>query len=310
VQLVGDLAVANERIAHIFMIGHFEAQSLAGAFESVTEGTMPEVVDEACRQRLRRLRLFGRMHITANHLHQSTSGMEYADAVCKSRMRRSGIDEVREAKLLHASQPLKRARLHHAPKHVFQLHGGGVESMRLWSGSRIRCGLGIYADPRWYRHWVTLEQKKNNVKNAQNLRQLSNRGAIVRCATTPAPPCGIIFLAAAPAFSSWEEAPVKVLEIVPRPRAHLFGTLVDKEAAIQKNGRGTYVRVGRKSGSKARWRHKMYGGSVQLSRDPSETITARIRATAPEDERRLLSSFLGFVDRHSKDQVATITIHY
>jgi hypothetical protein len=103
---------------------------------------------------------------------------------------------------------------------------------------------------------------------------------------------------------------VKVLEIVPRPRARLFGTLVDKEAAIRKKGRGTYVRVGRKSGSKARWRHKMYGGSVQLSRDPSETITARIRATAPEDERRLLSSFLGFVDRHSKDQVATITIHY
>jgi hypothetical protein len=68
---------------------------------------------------------------------------------------------------------------------------------------------------------------------------------------------------------------VKILEIVPRPRARLFGTLVDKEAAIQKNGRGTYIRVGRKSGSSARWRHKKYSGSVQLSRDPSETITVR-----------------------------------
>jgi len=32
--------------------------------------------------------------------------------------------------------------------------------------------------------------------------------------------------------------------------------------------------------------------------------------SAPEAERRLLSSFLGFVDRHSQDKVATITIHY
>ena len=54
----------------------------------------------------------------------------------------------------------------------------------------------------------------------------------------------------------------------------------------------------------------MYGGSVQLARTPSEHVTARIRASTPEDERRLLSSFLGFVDRHSGDHVATITIHY
>jgi hypothetical protein len=103
---------------------------------------------------------------------------------------------------------------------------------------------------------------------------------------------------------------MKIVEITPRSRAHLFGTLVDKEAAIRRNGKGTYERVGRKSSSAARWRHKMYGGSVQLKRGPSEIITARIRAAAPEAERRLLSSFLGFVDRHSKDQVATITIHY
>ena len=62
---------------------------------------------------------------------------------------------------------------------------------------------------------------------------------------------------------------MKVVEIVPRARARLYGMLVAKEAAIRKGGRGTY-----------------------------------------EDERKLLSSFLGFVDRHSGDQVATITIHY
>jgi hypothetical protein len=108
---------------------------------------------------------------------------------------------------------------------------------------------------------------------------------------------------------SWEAHPVKLVEIVPRERARLYGTLVAREAAIRKKGRGTYMRVGRKTSDAARWRHKMYRGTVQLKRGPSEVVTARIRATT-EEERRLLSSFLGFVDRHSDDQVATITIHY
>jgi hypothetical protein len=54
----------------------------------------------------------------------------------------------------------------------------------------------------------------------------------------------------------------------------------------------------------------MYGGSVLLRRESQEVVSAKIRAATPEDERKLLSSFLGFVDRHSKDQIATITIHY
>jgi hypothetical protein len=103
---------------------------------------------------------------------------------------------------------------------------------------------------------------------------------------------------------------MKIVEIVPRERARLYGTLVTREAAIRKNGRGTYMRVGRKTSDAARWRHKKYRGSVQLKRGPSGVVTARIRATTPEEERRLLSSFLGFVDRNSEDQVATITIHY
>ena len=103
---------------------------------------------------------------------------------------------------------------------------------------------------------------------------------------------------------------MKVVDIVPLERTRLFAALVSKEASIRKKGRGTYVRVGRKTNDSARWRHKMYKGSVALKRGPSEAVTARIRAATPEEERKLLSSFLGFVDRHSDDQVATITIHY
>jgi hypothetical protein len=103
---------------------------------------------------------------------------------------------------------------------------------------------------------------------------------------------------------------MKVVEIVPRERTRLYGMLVAKEAAIRKNKRGTYIRVGRKTRDRARWKHKNFRGSVQLKRDDSEVVTDSIRAPTAEDERKLLSSFLGFVDRHSGDQVATITIQY
>jgi|SRR3954468_2599750 hypothetical protein len=104
---------------------------------------------------------------------------------------------------------------------------------------------------------------------------------------------------------------MKVVEIVPRERTRLYGMLVAKEAAIRKGGRGTYVRVGRKTKNATRWKHRNYRGSVQLKRAAaSEVVIAKVQATTAEDERKLLSSFLGFVDRHSGDQVATITIHY
>ena len=103
---------------------------------------------------------------------------------------------------------------------------------------------------------------------------------------------------------------MKVVEIVPRDQTRLYGALVAKEEAIRKGGRGTYIRVGRKRRDAARWKHRNYRGSVALKRGDAEVVTARVSAANPEDERKLLSSFLGFVDRHSGDRVATITIHY
>src|SRR5262245_39697230 len=103
---------------------------------------------------------------------------------------------------------------------------------------------------------------------------------------------------------------MKIVEIVPRHRTHLYDSLVEREAAIRRAGRGTYTRIGRKVRGSTRWKHKMYRGSVQLSHGQSEVVTAKVRARTAEDERRLLSSFLGVVDRHSGAHIDTITIHY
>src|SRR5260370_38444214 len=99
---------------------------------------------------------------------------------------------------------------------------------------------------------------------------------------------------------------MKIVEIVPRARTRLYGTLVAKEAAIRKSGRGTYVRVGRKSQHAARWKHKKFSGTLQLNRGTAEGVTAKVRAAPPEDERKLLASFLELLNRHAREHVTTI----
>ena len=103
---------------------------------------------------------------------------------------------------------------------------------------------------------------------------------------------------------------MKIVEITPRERSALYATLIKREAAIRGNGRGTFVRKGPSRQTSATWSHKKFTGSVMLKREADQGVTARIRSRVPEDERRLLNSFLGFVDRQCGEQVATITIHY
>jgi len=103
---------------------------------------------------------------------------------------------------------------------------------------------------------------------------------------------------------------MKTVEISPRDKSAIYSTLVKREAAIRQNGRGTFVRSGLKRAGSTIWKHKKFKGSVNLKRGPAEAVTARIRSSQPEDERRLLNSFLGFVDRQCGDQVLSTTIRY
>src|SRR5262249_32543931 len=151
--------------------------------------------------------------------------------------------------------------------------------------------------------------RQRNRRNGAALRRCP-LGLAGRSRTVPGECCGGRPLYILPTGKRDRGALMKIAEIVPRARARLYGTLVAKEAAIRKSGRGTYMRVGRKSQHAARWKHKKFKGTLQLNRGASEAVTAKVRAATPEDERKLLSSFLGFVDRHAGDQVTTITIHY
>jgi hypothetical protein len=111
-------------------------------------------------------------------------------------------------------------------------------------------------------------------------------------------------------FKPRQGAAMKLVEITPRQRTRLYSALVKKEADIRGRGRGTFFRVGRKAQTKAEWKHKKFQGSIRLERGDAEAVTAKVRSSKLEEERQLLSSFLGFVDRHCGDGVSTILIQY
>jgi hypothetical protein len=103
---------------------------------------------------------------------------------------------------------------------------------------------------------------------------------------------------------------MKLVEITPRRKVPLYGALIRRESDIRSKGRGTFARQGRKRARSAIWKHKRFKGTVNLQREGTEQISAKIRSSTPEDEGSLLKAFLGFIDRHCGNQVETITIHY
>jgi hypothetical protein len=103
---------------------------------------------------------------------------------------------------------------------------------------------------------------------------------------------------------------MKTLEIMPRGHARLYGAMIKKQAELRKRGRGTFSGAGARRRNAARWTHVRYKGSVNLKPGAAEAVTVAIRSPEPGDEARLLSSFLGWLDRHFGDELVSVNIQY
>ncbi len=103
---------------------------------------------------------------------------------------------------------------------------------------------------------------------------------------------------------------MKLVQIVPRENTRLYGAMVKKQAAIRKQGRGTLYRAGGKRRNETKWKHVRHSGWINIERGQSEIVSAEIRSLAVDHEWQLLSSFLGWVDRHFGDQVLAVNIQY
>jgi hypothetical protein len=103
---------------------------------------------------------------------------------------------------------------------------------------------------------------------------------------------------------------MKMLQIEPRGGTHLYGAMIRKQAEIRRAGRGTFSRAGARRRGGARWTHVRYKGSVALEPGAKEAVNVEIKSPERGDEARLLSSFLGWLDRHFGDQLSSVSIQY
>ena len=103
---------------------------------------------------------------------------------------------------------------------------------------------------------------------------------------------------------------MKLLQIVPRGRTRLFNAMIKKQADIRKGGRGTFSRAAARKRNAARWTHVRYKGSIDLEAGLADAVKVEIKSPDRGDEARLLSSFLGWLDRHFGDEVSSVNIEY
>jgi hypothetical protein len=103
---------------------------------------------------------------------------------------------------------------------------------------------------------------------------------------------------------------MKFLQIVPREGARLYSAMIKKQAEIRKSGRGTFSRAGAARRTRAKWTHVRYRGSIDLEPGLSDAVEVAIKSPERGDEARLLSSFLGWLDRHFGEDLSSVNIQY
>jgi hypothetical protein len=103
---------------------------------------------------------------------------------------------------------------------------------------------------------------------------------------------------------------MKLLQVISRNGTRLYGAMIRKQAEIRRHGRGTFLRARARKRNTARWTHVRYKGSINFAPGPSEVVEVAIQSPDRGDEARLLSSFLGWLDRHFGKQLSSIKIEY
>ena len=103
---------------------------------------------------------------------------------------------------------------------------------------------------------------------------------------------------------------MKFLQVISSEGTHLYGAMIRKQAEIHRNGRGTFMRARARKRNTARWTHVRYKGSISFETVPPEAVEVTVESPNRGDEARLLSSFLGWLDRHFGKQLSSIKIEY
>ena len=98
--------------------------------------------------------------------------------------------------------------------------------------------------------------------------------------------------------------------ITPKEQANVYGLMIKKEVDLRRAGQGTLHRAAAKKAGQEKWNHAKYAGWVNLQRCIGNVVVATVQSKTPTLEWQLLSSFVGFLDRHFRADIGSITLTY
>lgn len=98
--------------------------------------------------------------------------------------------------------------------------------------------------------------------------------------------------------------------VTPRQSTNLYGKLVAKEVELKRLKKGTLFRIGKKQRDFEKWAHVKYPGWIWIQKCLGGIVVAEIGCRVEGGEANMRDSFVGFVDRHFRADLATITIEY
>lgn len=97
------------------------------------------------------------------------------------------------------------------------------------------------------------------------------------------------------------------IQIIPAEEVNLKRGLEEKERELRQRGAGTFRRAG-----PGKWKHTRFKGFVKFQKGIGDVLCVEVTSgrSSEEDEWQLLGSFIGFLYRHFKDDVVTITMQF
>lgn len=103
------------------------------------------------------------------------------------------------------------------------------------------------------------------------------------------------------------------ITVTTRNGANLYGLLVAKERDLRKKNQGTLHKSGKTPKNIQKWVHesKSYVGWIRFQRCLGESVIAVVQSRlGPSVEWLLLTSFIGFLERHFRAQIGNISITF
>jgi hypothetical protein len=100
------------------------------------------------------------------------------------------------------------------------------------------------------------------------------------------------------------------ITVNPLGRQNIYSLMVQKEIELRKRNTGTLHRLGSKKKSEDKWVHSSYQGWIRFEKCLGGVVVAQVQAKDGSAEWQLLTSFLGFLDRHFRENISNINLNY